>query len=82
MKALKKLIAEDFHVIFERGSDKELNGNEVQMALWLAVQELNTKVNEKDTEIQEMKDENNAKQEQINALKQLVCLDHPTAPSC
>ena len=40
LKALKKLIEEDFHVIFERGSDKELNGNEFQMALWLAVQEL------------------------------------------
>ena len=40
------LIAEDFHTVFERGSDKELNGNEVQMALWLAVQEL-VKENEK-----------------------------------
>lgn len=34
------LIAEDFHMIFGRGSDKELSGQEVQMALWLAVQEL------------------------------------------
>ncbi len=40
------LIAEDFHVIFERGSDKQLNGNEVQMALWLAVQELKAENNE------------------------------------
>ncbi len=39
------LIAEDFHVIFKRGSDKEINGQEVQMALWLAVQEL-TKENQ------------------------------------
>ncbi len=34
------LIAEDFHTVFRRGSDKEINGQEVQMALWLAVQEL------------------------------------------
>ena len=34
------LIAEDFHKIFARGSDKEINGQEVQMALWLSVQKL------------------------------------------
>src|SRR6185295_544914 len=34
------LMAEDFHTVFGRGSDKMLNGQEVQMALWLAVQEL------------------------------------------
>jgi len=39
------LMAEDFHQIFGRGSDKLLNGQEVEMALWLAVQEL-TKHNE------------------------------------
>ena len=34
------LIAEDFHRVFGRGSEKEIRGQEVQMALWLAVQEL------------------------------------------
>ncbi len=34
------LIAEEFHTVFGRGSDKTLNGQEVQMALWLAVQQL------------------------------------------
>ena len=34
------LMAEDFHQIFQRGSDKTLDGQEVEMALWLAVQEL------------------------------------------
>lgn len=34
------IMAEDFHTIFGRGSDKMLSGQEVQMALWLAVQEL------------------------------------------
>ncbi len=40
------LMAEDFHQIFGRGSDKLLNGQEVQMALWLAIQELTAKVSE------------------------------------
>jgi len=40
------LIAEDFHTIFERGSDKQLSGQEIQMALWLAVQELKTENDE------------------------------------
>lgn len=34
------LMAEDFHQVFGRGSDKVIDGNEVQMALWLAVQQL------------------------------------------
>ncbi|HYO15394.1 MAG TPA: tail fiber domain-containing protein [Thermoanaerobaculia bacterium] len=34
------LIAEDFHKVFGRGSDKYIQGDEVQMALWLAVQQL------------------------------------------
>lgn len=34
------LIAEDFHTILGRGSDREINTNEVIMVLWMAVQEL------------------------------------------
>jgi len=34
------LMAEDFHTVFRRGSDKLINGQEVEMALWLAVREL------------------------------------------
>lgn len=34
------LMAEDFHTIFSRGSDKVINGQDVEMALWLAVQQL------------------------------------------
>lgn len=34
------MIAEDFHKVFGRGSDKYIDGGEVQMALWLAVQQL------------------------------------------
>jgi hypothetical protein len=40
------LMAEDFHAIFGRGSNKEINGQEVQMALWIAVQELSKRVAE------------------------------------
>jgi Chaperone of endosialidase len=39
-KDLIGLMAEDFHQLFQHGSDKLLNGQEVDMALWLAVQEL------------------------------------------
>ncbi len=34
------LMAEDFHEVFGRGSDKEIDGQDVMMALWLSVQEL------------------------------------------
>ena len=34
------MMAEDFHTVFGRGSDKVIDGNEVQMALWMAVQQL------------------------------------------
>ena len=38
------LMAEDFHKVFDRGPAEELNGHEVTMALWLAVQELTAEV--------------------------------------
>jgi len=34
------LIAEDFHQVFKRGDEKYIDGTEVQVALWLAVQQL------------------------------------------
>ncbi len=34
------LIAEDFYTVFGRGDDKHINGQDVQMALWMAVQKL------------------------------------------
>jgi hypothetical protein len=34
------LIAEDFHTVFGRGDDKHIDGQDVQMALWMAVQKL------------------------------------------
>lgn len=38
------IMAEDFHQVFERGSDQELSGHDVTMALWLAVQDLSRQV--------------------------------------
>jgi hypothetical protein len=53
------LIAEDFHQVFQRGDAKYIDGQEVQMALWLAVQQLST--------------ENKALTERLNTLeKQLA----------
>jgi hypothetical protein len=34
------LIAEDFYTVFHRGDDKHIDGQDVEMALWLAVQQL------------------------------------------
>lgn len=34
------LIAEDFYTVLGRGDDKHINGQDVEMALWLAVQQL------------------------------------------
>jgi hypothetical protein len=39
-KDVMGLVAEDFHQVFNRGDDKHINGQEVEMALWMAVQKL------------------------------------------
>ncbi|MDP7610615.1 MAG: tail fiber domain-containing protein, partial [Candidatus Woesearchaeota archaeon] len=62
------LIAEDFHQIFKRGDEKSLSGDEVKMALWLAIQEIQAENDQKNSEIQQ--------------LKQLICPDHPEAEIC
>lgn len=38
------LVAEDFHTVFGRGAATKLSGQEVQMALWLGIQELTREV--------------------------------------
>ena len=62
------LIAEDFHQIFGRGDVESLSGDEVKMALWLAIQEIQAEYDQKNYEIQQ--------------LKQLICLDHPEEEIC
>ena len=45
------LMSEDFHEVFGRGSDKYINHGDVQMALWLAVQELTNRVKELEAQL-------------------------------
>ncbi|MFA9288282.1 MAG: MerR family DNA-binding transcriptional regulator [Weeksellaceae bacterium] len=60
------LIAEDFHTIFGRGSNKMINGQEVQMALWLGMQDLYNKVdNEPVSQLEQLL---NSKTEEITTL--------------
>jgi len=49
------LMAEDFHEIFNRGSDKELSGHDMQLALWMAVQELIDQNKQLRQEVDELK---------------------------
>jgi hypothetical protein len=49
------LMAEDFHKVFGRGSDQTINGQEVDMALWLAVKELIVQNRELNAEIEKLK---------------------------
>ncbi len=49
------LMAEDFHQVFGRGSDKRLSGQEVQMALWLAIKELTQRNEALESELLEIK---------------------------
>ncbi len=49
------LMAEDFHNVFERGSDKQLNSQEVVMALWLAVKQLDKENQQLKKEIESLK---------------------------
>jgi len=50
------LIAQDFYGVLERGSRKEINGQDVLMSLWMGVQELN-KNNKELIELIDRKDE-------------------------
>ncbi|MEM7355992.1 MAG: tail fiber domain-containing protein, partial [Acidobacteriota bacterium] len=45
------LIAEDFHQVFGRGSDKMISDREVQMAMWLAIQEMAAKIGTLEAEL-------------------------------
>lgn len=50
------LLAEEFHQIFGRGSETELSGSEVQMALWLGVKALsdqNAELKQQNRELQQ-----------------------------
>jgi hypothetical protein len=53
------LMAEDFHQVFQRGSDKHISGQDVQMALWLAVRELAARNQELSERIADLESELN-----------------------
>src|SRR6185295_458247 len=62
------LMAEDFHTVFGRGSDKLLNGQEVEMALWLAVHELTAQNKQLTAQNQRFTEQNQWLTEQNNEL--------------
>lgn len=64
------LMAEDFHEIFGRGSDKLLNGHEVQMALWLAVRELTSRTDELARQNEALAIQNEALRREMENLRQ------------
>lgn len=49
------LMAEDFHTVFERGSTDRIDGQEVQMALWLAIRELAAQNEDLRAEVEKLK---------------------------
>lgn len=57
------MIAEDFHEVFGRGDEKYINGGDVQVALWLAVQQLTA--------------QNKALSERIDALDKELAASQP-----
>jgi len=59
------LIAQEFYPVLERGVDTEINGQDVQMALWMGVQELHKNDQEVETLIEE-------KDERIQTLEEQV----------
>jgi hypothetical protein len=68
-------MAEDFHQIFGRGSDKLLDGQEVDMALWLAIQELAERaqqVQAKDQALDELRAQNLELAQRLTELEAAV----------
>ena len=66
------LIAEEFHTVFERGSENEISGQEIQMALWLAVQELTKESKIKGQELQDKQSQIDLLFEEVNELKKVI----------
>lgn len=63
------LMAEDFHEIFGRGSDKLLDGHEVTIALWLAVRELTSRTDELVQQNEALAEQNEALRQEIEDLR-------------
>ena len=74
------LMAEDFHTIFGRGSDKLLNGQEVEMALWLAVQELTAQNKELATQNKELRGQNQEINRRLADLEARLAAERVSTP--
>jgi hypothetical protein len=73
------LIAQDFYSVLESGNSNEINGQDVQMALWMGVQALHKKdqnltdrMEEKDIRIAELEDQVNELNTRLNELSELL----------
>jgi hypothetical protein len=66
------LMAEDFHGIFERGSDKVIEGGEVEMALWLAVQKLAEESKQERQRNRELEERNSELEQRLRRLEAMV----------
>lgn len=63
------LMAEDFHEVFGRGPREQLNGHDVQMALWLAVQEVATRNQELAGRLEALVEQNDALAQEVRSLR-------------
>lgn len=63
------LMAEDFHEVFGRGSDKLLDGQEVTMALWLAVRELTSRTDDLARRNEALAAQNEALRQEVEDLR-------------
>ena len=59
------LIAEDFYEVFGRGSPEEINGNDVQMALWISIGELKNELDQLQKKYQLLTVENDLLRQRI-----------------
>lgn len=74
-KARIGLMAEDFHQVFERGPETRLSGHEIQLALWLAVQELAARSEELSERNHALAEENAQMRREIDQLKATLPLE-------
>ncbi len=69
------LIAEDFHTILGRGTDKEIKGQDVQMVLWMAVQELHRENQQLKAQLEQQVSDTQSRLERLE--RQLSAVDQP-----
>lgn len=63
------LMAEDFHQVLGRGSETQLSGHDIQVALWLAVQELTARTEDLARRNDELSEQNQELRQEVEILK-------------